>query len=86
MKSIMKEILYGNRGNLDLVKVSEEYWKLMGKSVTLHEELEKELTEKMKEKFGKFCELLDGLEAESSVCYYIEGMKIGILLGVEACN
>jgi len=86
MKSMIKEIYYGNRGNTDAVKLSEQYTKLLSKAVDLREELEKEMTEEMKAKFGEFCDLLNESEAESSDCYYIEGVKVGILLGVEACN
>lgn len=83
---MIKEILYNKRGNFDTVNLNEEYWNLMNEAGDLCEELEKGMTDEIKAKLGKLCDLFYGMEAESSECYYIEGVKVGILLGVEACN
>lgn len=86
MKSIIKEIFYGERGNSDNYKASEEYYKILEKVSKLHKEILDKMSDERKEKFEKFCNLQDQLEVETADAHFIEGVKIGILLGIEACN
>ncbi len=86
MKSIIKEIFYGERGSLEYFKPNEEYLKILEKINKLYNEIESGLTDGQKEVFEKFCELQDDLDVESADTHFIEGVKIGILLGIEASN
>ena len=86
MKSIIKEIFYGERGNCDNYKASEEYYKTLEKVSKLHKEIINGLSDEQKENFEIFCKLQDNLEVETADAHFIEGVKIGILLGIEASN
>ena len=86
MKSIIKEIFYGERGNTETFKPNEEYLKILEKINKLYNVIESGLTDEQKENFNKFCELQDDLGVESADTHFIEGVKLGILLGIEACN
>ncbi len=86
MKSIIKEIFYGKRGHFENIKGNEEYFNLLGKVADLHKELTEELPEESRNKLQNLCDLLDGMSAELSEEHFVEGVKLGILLGVEAFN
>ncbi len=86
MKSIIKEIFYGNRGNVEAIRMNDEYSKIADKIIDKYEELAKEMTDEQKVKFKEFCGLRDDMETETTDTHFIEGVKLGILLGIEACN
>lgn len=86
MKSIIKEIFYGNRGHTDAIKMNDECREILDKIVDKYEEITKVMTDEQKEMFKVFCGLRDNMEAEATDMYFIEGVKLGILLGIEACN
>nr|MDE7439252.1 hypothetical protein [Clostridia bacterium] len=86
MKSIIKEIFYGERGNCDNYKTSEEYSKILEKVNKLYKEIKSVLTAEKREEFETLCKLQGDLEVETADEHFIEGVKIGILLGIEACN
>ena len=86
MKSIIKEIFYGRRGHSESIKSSKDYFEFLNEIPRLYEELKKELPDEKKALLEQFCELRDGMETESADIHFIEGVKLGILLGMEACN
>lgn len=86
MKSIIKEIFYGERGHFEKVKASAEYLKILGEIADKYEVVKKDLPEEKKKEFEEFCDLRDSIEVKTADDHFIEGVKIGILLGIEACN
>ena len=85
MKSIIKQILYGKKGNSDCIKFTKEYYDCLDKAVTLENELKTKLESKP-ELFDFYLEVSDAvtaLSAETAAAYYIEGFKLGVSLGLE---
>lgn len=86
MKSIIEEILNGQRGHAETIKMSKNYWDVTGKIADFYDGFLKNLPQEKKSELEKLCDLFDEKECESSTSHFIEGVKLGILLGVEACN
>ncbi len=86
MKSIIKEIFYGKRGHSEAIEMTEKYWALMKEAEELRNLIEKDLPKEKEVELDKLSDVLDGLDAEAVTTYYIEGLKIGILLGIEVCS
>lgn len=86
MKSIIREIFYGNRGHSESLKLSKKYFELLEETAKLYNIIKKELSAERKIEFEKLCDLKNGLEAESAEIHFIEGVKLGIILGIEACD
>lgn len=82
--SIIEEIYYGNRGNGECVAQSEAYGKTQGKLGEAYKKLEKTLNEEQKAQLDEISGLEIELESEAAVAYYKEGLKTGILLGIES--
>lgn len=80
------QILYGQRGIYDYIKMSEEY-RVCSKALS-------EAYEKLKEKlqpqteiwqlFKNFENAFDALQSEETGILYAEGFKFGLLIGIEA--
>ena len=83
MKSIIREIYLGNRGVLETVKMSDEYWEIMNKVADLNDELWEVLSEAQRDKLSEMSLLTSGLEYENSIVHYVEGFKIGMLTALE---
>ena len=86
MKSIIQDIYFGNRGIQDTIKMSDEYWKIMGDIDLLCQEFLPTLSQEQKNKFNEISSLTGGLEAESALSHYEEGIKIGFLLAMECMD
>lgn len=83
MKSIIEEIFYGDKGYWESIKSSAKYEEVNAELSCLCDNFCKELSEeqiiKFKEIEDKFCQS----EMEADLVHYKEGIKIGILLGLE---
>ena len=86
MKSIIKEIFYGTKGHFDTIKPSEKYFELQKKGITLYDTIIKELSDEKIAELKKLCDLYCEIEIEVADTHFIEGVKLGILLAVEACD
>ena len=86
MRSIIKEIFYGTNGNSHNIKPSKNYFALGEKVTTLYNTIIKELSDEKIAELKKLCDLYCEMESEVADTHYIEGVKLGILLGVEASN
>lgn len=83
MKSIIEEIYFGKRGQIETIKASEAYWRVHEKAEALGEELEKSMTEEQIKIFREYFYAVSGLEAEQSLTHFKEGVKLGMLLAFE---
>ena len=86
MKSIIEEIYLGNRGCVETVKMSDEYWKTNHTVSEKTEEYKKMFNEEQQQRFLEFCESYTLLGAESALSHYKEGFKIGLLLALECLS
>ncbi len=85
-KSIMLELYYGNNASYDTIKTSDEYKKLADKSLKQYDELEQTLNEEQKKQLEKLLDLEMYQSADFAESNFIEGLKLGIRLGVEAMD
>lgn len=78
--SIIEEIFYGNRGNGQCVKQSNEEIKLNHQCNELYNDLIKTFNDGQKEQLDKLLNYEGDIDAETAVTYFKEGVKIGLLL------
>ena len=83
MQSIIKDIFYGNNKNFENIKMPETYKQNFDKFVDLEEQFRETLNGEQKELLDKVENLHDLAELDSCEAYYIEGFKLGLLIGVE---
>lgn len=84
MKSIIEEIYLGKRGHSEMIKASDEYWKVHDEVGKYYEKLESQLTDEQKKILNDLYTEMGGLEAEQGLTHFKEGVKIGMLLAIEA--
>lgn len=83
MYSIIEEIYYGKRGNLDNIDFGEAYKKALSESTVISEKLERGLSEREKKLLNKLIGTDAEQEEEAVKAVYIEGFKIGFNIAVE---
>lgn len=83
MESIIEKIFFGNRGTFDGIEMSEEYRECVKKELKLFEELDSLITEQQRELFEAYADAVNDSYAEATLCYYKEGFKVGLLIGME---
>lgn len=86
MKSVIKEIFYGNRGQVHNVKMNEEYLKIVDKISDLQGIVINNLSTEKKSEIDELFDLTESLSAEIADIHFIEGVKLGMLLVIEAFN
>ena len=82
--SIIEDLYYGGRGSYENVVQSEKHKELSKELSEKEAAFTKELSEQMQKKFDEIDNLQMGVESEGCLMYYKEGVKIGILLAMEA--
>ncbi len=85
-KSMILQILYGQRGIADTIKTSDNHPDNSDKVDVLYCKFRNQL-ENQSEIWQSFCEYLNALEdlhSDEAEAYYAEGFKLGLLLGIEA--
>lgn len=85
-KSIIREIFYGTKGNSETIRESEEYRELLSESIELGEMLRKTLSKEQKAIFDRFDSTDTDLEEKAGLTYFVEGFKIGLLIGIECMD
>lgn len=83
MKSIIEEIFYGNRGNIESINFGEDYQNAHTKECELFEKMENVLNEKQKKMLNKIFWARCGTEAEAVKAAYTEGFKLGLSIAAE---
>ena len=85
MKSAIRQMLNGDRGNFQDIKATNEFNKLLEKAVAQEEALLAKLAESPEslELYKKVDHSIHALNCESETSYYVEGFKFGFLFGLE---
>lgn len=84
MKSIIEDIYYGKRGFVETIKASKEYWKVHEEFGKIYEKLESQLTDEQKKLLDELYSTSGGMESEHGISRFKEGVKIGLLIAIEA--
>ncbi len=82
-KSVIEDLYYCRRGNVQYIKNSEEYLKILNEVNQLYGQLVKILDEESRKVLKRLMDLNTEMEAEADLENFKEGLKIGILLGGE---
>lgn len=85
-KSTILEVFLRDRGMPPNIPMSNEYFKLIEKTSNLHDKLIEKI-EAYPDIMKLFDEFEDAVDAASSVeidDFFVEGFKIGLLIGIEA--
>lgn len=82
-KSTILDIFNGVRGQRDSIKLSEKNKKILVKVNESYGELEEKLSPELLKLHQKFVETLETCFSEDIDSYFIEGFKLGLLIGVE---
>lgn len=85
-KSVIKEVFNGFRGTAELMAMTEEEHKLLSVASDTYDEFLKELTPKQKELHDKFIDARESASCEELDNYYVEGFKLGLLIGIECMD
>ncbi|MCL2375239.1 MAG: hypothetical protein FWC82_01785 [Firmicutes bacterium] len=85
MKSTIKQMFLGEKGNYDNVKFTEEYDAFLDKTVALEQEFKVkfESNPEIFKFYLKISNAVEKLNAEVTTANYVEGFKLGVLLGLE---
>ena len=85
MKSIIKQMFYGKKGNCDNIKPTKRYKKLLEIAIACEDDLKAKLNSspKLLELYLKAIDAVEILNEETVTAHYIEGFKLGVLLGLE---
>ena len=84
MKSAIEQIFMGQRGDGQKIKPTQKYWESFKKFSAEYDKLAAELNEEQKQWLENIYNFVCEMEEEAEFSHYREGVKIGILLGVEA--
>ncbi|HBN13064.1 MAG TPA: hypothetical protein DD415_05565 [Clostridiales bacterium] len=85
-KSTILDVCHHSRGLTERVPISDKYFKLIEKTSNLHDKLIEKI-EAYPDIMKLFDEFEDAVDAASSVeidDFFVEGFKIGLLIGIEA--
>ncbi len=82
-KSMIREIFFGRRGNANNFNLTERESELLDIEGKIAEDLEEKLTPEQWELHEKFANAIRNELCEEITQHYIEGFKVGLLLGIE---
>lgn len=82
MKSIIKEMINGRRGQIDMIRVPDNE-RLTEEIQDTHVRLKEELNPELFTVFKKHVDALYINFSEEADFYFSEGFKLGLLLGIE---
>ncbi len=82
-KSIIKEVFYGNRGSSDSMRATDKELELIKNVLKAYEAMSKTFTNEQKQLYEKFIDAKETAFCEEAENYYVEGFKLGLLMGIE---
>jgi len=87
-KSPIRQMLYGQRRQMQTIKTTEEYHKITEKLVENDDALREKLAglPELLELYGKVKDSLGELNLEEAAAHYAEGFKFGLLIGLETAG
>jgi len=85
---IIKQIFNGNRGSHDTMKMqgNKEYDKSLDKVCGTYEQLQEKLSPELFKIYKEYVEAVENCHCEKVDFYFIEGFKLGVLIGIECAN
>jgi hypothetical protein len=87
MDKIIREIYYGNLSNTCMkMPKSKEYRKTEKKEFELYDKLKAVIPEEYQSLFDEFVEVFGDKHDLIAQNFYVRGFKIGLRLGMEACD
>lgn len=86
MRPIISEIFNKRVGGSEKVKLSDEYSFLITKANKLEEILLEKLSKDCIKDFNNFREALQQAQSEEVDCNYIDGYKLGVIVGLEVAE
>lgn len=86
MKSIIKQIFYGNKGHYETIKLTEKYKKMLNKVIIYDEKLRRGLTNKQLHLYQQTNDAIEELHNVSIDNHFVEGFKLGLLIGIECSD
>lgn len=88
MKNIIRELMYGNIGDLERIKQpqDEDFKKLTDKEYKMYDDLRESIAPDIFKKMEDFLDCVIERRGDISLHYYAAGFKVGLMLGVECSN
>jgi len=85
MKSTIRQMFFGERGNCNAVKPSKEYKEILSELIINEHKLKKRLqtTPAVFKLYRKISDIVSRLSCESETTNFVEGFRFGVLLGIE---
>jgi len=85
MDSIIKQIFLGKKGNCENIKFHKKYYDTLDEAITCEKDFQAKLesNNELSKLYLKVSDTYNENNSESAVAHFVEGFKIGILLGLE---
>lgn len=81
--SVIRDIFNGDRGNIQAMRMPKEYRKYIAQLTEAYEKLEPVLSSEQLKMHNKFVRALEMNQSEEIDFYFVEGFKLGLLIGME---
>ena len=85
-RSIIREIFNGNRGSREIMEMTNEQRELMSKVAESYSKLIKRLDPRQQKLHKEFIDAREEAFCDESDSIFIEGFKIGLLIGIECMD
>lgn len=86
MKSILELMFFGKKFKSDTIRFTERGKVNLRRREEMGEKFSKNLSAEQKARFTEYTEEIIDIFADEEMLQYIEGVKIGILIGLEAAE
>lgn len=86
MKSILELMFFGKKFKSDTIWFTERGKENLRRREEMDEKFSKNLSAEQKARFTEYTEEIIDIFADEEMLQYIEGVKIGILIGLEAAE
>ena len=84
MKSAVKDIFYGIKGHMETIHLPKEHFVIEGETLSkTYDELHEKLSPDLLKLHQKFVDALEENYSEEVDFFYVEGFKLGLLIGIE---
>lgn len=84
--SIIEELFTNSKSVWEKIEPSEEYKKLIAENVNLYNKITGYMNDAQKKDLSDYIDTHIGMEYDSSVNYFKEGVKFGVLFAFEILN
>ena len=84
MKSVIRDIFHGFKGNMETMQLPKAHFDISGKKLSnAYDELVAKLSPELLKLHQNFADALEDNYCEEIDFYFVEGFKLGILMGIE---